>query len=192
MGAGYPYTPSIYTPAPTSAEWRALDTNGDGKVDVLDDPYTPFWPGADVVDWVAMSVCGLTASERPFERIFLTNSCIFFSFCCSRLPFALYLFYSFQTGSATPGPKSKTSSHPLATLRPSSTATRPFPTSTGNPNSTSTRCLRRDTTGPWRFLNPEPCFIRVCQRGLDRASWRSSRVGGGRALMLTCLGGCRG
>lgn len=58
MGAGYPFTPSQYTPANTSAEWKALDTNNDGKVNEKDDPYTPYWPGADVVDWVAMSVCG--------------------------------------------------------------------------------------------------------------------------------------
>ncbi|KAI9030312.1 glycoside hydrolase superfamily [Hyaloraphidium curvatum] len=55
MGAGYPYSPSIYTPANTSAEWRALDTNKDGKVDEQDDPYTPYWPGEQYVDWVAMS-----------------------------------------------------------------------------------------------------------------------------------------
>lgn len=35
---------------------QAMDTNGDGIVDVRDDPYTPYYPGNDVVDWVGMSV----------------------------------------------------------------------------------------------------------------------------------------
>ena len=49
-----------------TAEWHALDTNGDGWVDMSDDPYGPFWPGADYVDWVGLDiyhmgqVCSLT------------------------------------------------------------------------------------------------------------------------------------
>jgi hypothetical protein len=33
-----------------------MDTNGDGIVDVRDDPYTPYYPGDNYVDWVGMSV----------------------------------------------------------------------------------------------------------------------------------------
>lgn len=33
-----------------------MDTNGDGMITQDDDMYTPFWPGADVVDWVGMSL----------------------------------------------------------------------------------------------------------------------------------------
>lgn len=33
-----------------------MDTNSDGKVDMWDDMYTPFYPGDDWVDWVGMSI----------------------------------------------------------------------------------------------------------------------------------------
>ena len=38
-----------------SAEWHALDTNDDGWVDMHDDPYTPFYPGDQWVDWVGLN-----------------------------------------------------------------------------------------------------------------------------------------
>lgn len=39
-----------------TAEWHALDTNDDGWVDMYDDPYTPFYPGDQWVDWVGMNM----------------------------------------------------------------------------------------------------------------------------------------
>lgn len=43
----------------TAADWAFLDTNGDGKLsDVIaekDDPYSPFYPGDQYVDWVGLS-----------------------------------------------------------------------------------------------------------------------------------------
>ena len=39
-----------------TAEWHALDTNDDGWVDMSDDPYTPFYPGDQWVDWVGMNM----------------------------------------------------------------------------------------------------------------------------------------
>jgi hypothetical protein len=43
----------------TTADWTLLDTNGDGKLsDVIaekDDPYSPFYPGDQYVDWVGVS-----------------------------------------------------------------------------------------------------------------------------------------
>jgi hypothetical protein len=33
-----------------------LDTNSNGQVDAEDDPFTPFWPGSEYVDWVALSL----------------------------------------------------------------------------------------------------------------------------------------
>lgn len=33
-----------------------LDTNGDGIVDEFDNGYSPFWPGAEWVDWVALGL----------------------------------------------------------------------------------------------------------------------------------------
>jgi hypothetical protein len=32
-----------------------LDTNRDGQFDVLDDPYSAYYPGDDVVDWIGLS-----------------------------------------------------------------------------------------------------------------------------------------
>ena len=53
VGAGYPFGASI-TKA-NNPDFDILDTNGDGVVNNLDDPYLPYWPGDDYVDWVAMS-----------------------------------------------------------------------------------------------------------------------------------------
>ncbi|KAJ3021422.1 UNVERIFIED_CONTAM: hypothetical protein HDU68_009632 [Siphonaria sp. JEL0065] len=38
------------------AEIGLLDTNKDGKLDIEDDPFTPYWPGPDYVDWVGISL----------------------------------------------------------------------------------------------------------------------------------------
>jgi hypothetical protein len=56
QGDGYPYAGGQYQAAPGSAAAAALDTNGDGAVTAADDPYAPYWPGADSVDWVGMSL----------------------------------------------------------------------------------------------------------------------------------------
>ncbi len=50
-GAGYPFIGGVY--ASTDA---SLDTNGDGDITNRDDPYAPYWPGDDAVDWVGMSI----------------------------------------------------------------------------------------------------------------------------------------
>ena len=55
-GAGYPFTGGSYGAAEGSPEAAALDTDGDGALTRTDDPYAPYWPGDDVVDWVGMSV----------------------------------------------------------------------------------------------------------------------------------------
>ncbi len=52
----YPYS---FTPPPIangSADFIALDTNKDGKIDTLDDGYSPYYPGDAYVDWVGLSV----------------------------------------------------------------------------------------------------------------------------------------
>jgi len=51
-GNGYPYG----TSTPTAADMLLLDTNKDGLFNALDDPYLPFWPGDEYVDWVGVSV----------------------------------------------------------------------------------------------------------------------------------------
>lgn len=55
-GAGYPFAGGAFEAAPGSAERAALDTDGDGDLTPADDPYAPYWPGDDAVDWVGMSL----------------------------------------------------------------------------------------------------------------------------------------
>ena len=55
-GAGYPFSGQEFEAAPGSPERAALDTDGDGDLTSADDPYAPYWPGDDAVDWVGMSL----------------------------------------------------------------------------------------------------------------------------------------
>ncbi|MEX5257519.1 OpgC domain-containing protein [Kocuria arenosa] len=52
-GTDYPFRDASSTP-PQGGEPAALDTNGDGVWDEDDDPYGPYYPGDDVVDWVGL------------------------------------------------------------------------------------------------------------------------------------------
>jgi hypothetical protein len=56
QGLGYPFLGGAYQAPPGSAAEAALDTDGDGALGPGDDPYAPYWPGADAVDWVGMSL----------------------------------------------------------------------------------------------------------------------------------------
>lgn len=59
IGAGYPFgggLVSLPTLANDPINFALLDTNNDGEINQLDDPYLPFYPGDDVVDWVGISV----------------------------------------------------------------------------------------------------------------------------------------
>jgi hypothetical protein len=55
-GSGYPFSGGQYEAKPGSADYVALDTNGDGTVDIQDDMYAPYYPGDDAVDWVGLSL----------------------------------------------------------------------------------------------------------------------------------------
>jgi hypothetical protein len=55
-GLGYPFKGGAYEAPSGSSEAHTLDTTGDGKLSAADDPYAPYWPGDDAVDWVGMSV----------------------------------------------------------------------------------------------------------------------------------------
>jgi hypothetical protein len=55
-GAGYPFTGGQHGAVAGSADARALDTDGNGQLAAGDDPYAPYWPGDDAVDWVGMSL----------------------------------------------------------------------------------------------------------------------------------------
>ncbi|TPX73569.1 mannan endo-1,4-beta-mannosidase [Chytriomyces confervae] len=61
-GNGYPYPNGQYsidpkgTDAATVANLKVLDTNNKPGLDEEDDPYLPYYPGDDYVDWVGMSI----------------------------------------------------------------------------------------------------------------------------------------
>ncbi|KAJ1567600.1 hypothetical protein HK405_005418, partial [Cladochytrium tenue] len=58
VGISYPWTDTNTVSLPTSgtANFKALDTNNDGVINTQDDPYLPYYPGDDYVDWVALSL----------------------------------------------------------------------------------------------------------------------------------------
>jgi hypothetical protein len=51
FGAGYPFRAPA---AATSPATRILDTDRDGRLDIRDDAYGPYYPGDDAVDWVGL------------------------------------------------------------------------------------------------------------------------------------------
>ncbi|HEX5479456.1 MAG TPA: glycosyl hydrolase [Dehalococcoidia bacterium] len=55
-GGGYPFAGGLYEAKPGSPDFAVLDTNHDGQLSMADDPYLPYYPGDDAVDWVGMSV----------------------------------------------------------------------------------------------------------------------------------------
>ncbi|KAJ3103322.1 hypothetical protein HDU97_010227 [Phlyctochytrium planicorne] len=54
LSSGYPYGGPHQNLS--ALDLKLLDTNNNGRVDNDDDPYTPFWPGDEYVDWVALSL----------------------------------------------------------------------------------------------------------------------------------------
>ncbi|KAJ3208487.1 hypothetical protein HDU67_006699 [Dinochytrium kinnereticum] len=56
-GNGYPWRSGIASPRDNNdPRIPFLDTDGNGILDNRDNPYTPFYPGDDYVDWVGISV----------------------------------------------------------------------------------------------------------------------------------------
>jgi hypothetical protein len=55
-GGGYPFPGGRYAAHPGTAGFDALDRDHDGALTMADDPYAPYYPGDDVVDWVGMSL----------------------------------------------------------------------------------------------------------------------------------------
>ncbi len=54
-GGGYPFNGGAYNAQPGTADFAALDTNGDGVLTMDDDSYGPYYPGDAYVDWVALT-----------------------------------------------------------------------------------------------------------------------------------------
>ncbi|KAJ3081252.1 hypothetical protein HK102_002476 [Quaeritorhiza haematococci] len=78
VGIFYPFgdNGSLRSPLPTAAsdptEFAALDTNRDGVINRLDDPYGPYYPGDEWVDWVGISLYhypSLDAAGLPINAI---------------------------------------------------------------------------------------------------------------------------
>jgi Glycosyl hydrolase family 26 len=55
-GGGYPFTGGQHQVAAGGTDAAELDTDHDGAVTAADDPYAPYYPGDDAVDWVGMSL----------------------------------------------------------------------------------------------------------------------------------------
>lgn len=55
-GGGYPFTGGRFEAKPDGTGFASLDTNHDGVLTEADDPYAPYYPGDDAVDWVGMSL----------------------------------------------------------------------------------------------------------------------------------------
>lgn len=74
---GYPFAGGEFESLPGAPGFPALDTTGDGTLTAFDDPYAPYYPGDDAVDWVGMSLYhwGNTypwsESEMPEEGKFI-------------------------------------------------------------------------------------------------------------------------
>ncbi|KAJ3056910.1 hypothetical protein HK102_011136, partial [Quaeritorhiza haematococci] len=64
VGLGYPFGNASVGVG--SAEYSALDTNGDGVLDARDDPYSPWYPGDELVDWVGLSIYHIS-SQFPHD-----------------------------------------------------------------------------------------------------------------------------
>ena len=55
-GGGYPFAGGEFETTTGEPGFALLDTDGDGVITMADDPYAPYYPGDDVVDWVGMSL----------------------------------------------------------------------------------------------------------------------------------------
>jgi Glycosyl hydrolase family 26 len=55
-GGGYPFPGGKFAAVPGTNGAARLDTNGDGTITMTDDPYAPFYPGDEYVDWVGMTI----------------------------------------------------------------------------------------------------------------------------------------
>ncbi|MDO3395135.1 hypothetical protein QWJ41_05360 [Nocardioides sp. SOB44] len=70
-GAGYPYGGSIdgvrlgsVTSASDARDGKRLDTDGSGDLAPGDDPYGPYYPGDEAVDWVGLTMLRYGVSQR--------------------------------------------------------------------------------------------------------------------------------
>lgn len=55
-GGGYPFAGGPHEAKPDAPDFAALDTDHNKRLTMADDPYAPYWPGDDAVDWVGLSL----------------------------------------------------------------------------------------------------------------------------------------
>lgn len=72
-GSGYPFGRRQGTDSEIDLSERRqtalLDTDGNGRVDPADDPYGPFYPGADATDWVGLFLYRFGQSQGVEENV---------------------------------------------------------------------------------------------------------------------------
>jgi hypothetical protein len=70
LGINYPFSSpdgQVRLPLPGSPDFLLLDTNRDGVINNRDDPYGPYYPGDQYVDWVALSLYWFTDAGSGFN-----------------------------------------------------------------------------------------------------------------------------
>lgn len=78
-GGGYPFSGGPFEIQSDHPDFPLLDTNQDGKLDMNDDPYSPYYPGDDAVDWAGMTIYHWGnaypwgENELPEENQFITQ-----------------------------------------------------------------------------------------------------------------------
>ncbi|KAH6563179.1 hypothetical protein BASA50_000044 [Batrachochytrium salamandrivorans] len=55
-GSGYPFHGFKFSTSSVAPDFKLLDTNKDNVLNSKDDPYSPYWPGNNTVDWVGLSI----------------------------------------------------------------------------------------------------------------------------------------
>lgn len=88
LGSGYPFGQTANI---ASTDLAVLDTNKNGQLDAGDDPYTPYYPGDDYVDWIGLSVCRSSIHVQGSVASILTHQSLVSRFqtvlrqyqCCS-------------------------------------------------------------------------------------------------------------
>jgi Glycosyl hydrolase family 26 len=71
-GGGYPFAGGRFQARPGTDDFRELDTDGDGQLTMRDDPYEPYYPGDEYVDWVGVSLYHW-GNQRPWGNNEITE-----------------------------------------------------------------------------------------------------------------------
>ncbi|KAJ3052633.1 hypothetical protein HK097_005944 [Rhizophlyctis rosea] len=55
-GRGYPFSNEPFSVKSDTENFNRLDTDGDKNLTAKDEPYAPYWPGDQYVDWVGLAI----------------------------------------------------------------------------------------------------------------------------------------